>query len=114
MAGCPGGCFDLRTSKTDGEAASSLLTLSPACKTPPLPFKDSKSRAALVLPLNIRFEDVRTKFSSHLFQEEDLERRFWRHLPSSRKLLISPACQLSKQHLREEEWTLGLELQAGL
>ena len=49
--GRAGGCFDFRTSRTKGEAGSSGLDGFVACSTRPLPFWESRSKAALVFPL---------------------------------------------------------------
>lgn len=70
-----------------------MIVLSLAWRTAQLPLLDSKSRAALVFPLNIRFENDLARFCWFVDLHTPLERRFWRHLPSTRRVSISPLAQ---------------------
>ena len=113
VAGCAWGCFDFKVSRTEGEAGSSGLTGSVAFRTPPLPFWESKSKAALVFPPNIRSENVRARFMSCLCEGAVFGRRFWRHLPSRTRLLMSPVAQVLRRRSRQAARSFGLDLRAG-
>ena len=67
------GWFDFSTSKTNSDVE---LAESVACRTPPLPFWERKSKAALVFPLNITFENICARDSCCLSEGMTFGRRF--------------------------------------
>ena len=110
---CAGGCLAFSVSSTVCELGSLLLVGSLTCRTPPLPFWDSSCKAAVVLPLNIKLEKVRSSLFIFFVEKQGFGRRACRALPSCIRLFMSPSTQesslLSKQAVR----ILGFELRAG-
>ena len=58
MAGWAGGCLPIRASRTMCDEGSVGSTRSFRCRSPPFGAFDTRSKAALHFPLNIRFENV--------------------------------------------------------
>ena len=77
------------------------------------PLLQIRSRAALVLPLNIKFENVLARFCWLDGLGAPWGRRFWRHLPSSKRELISPLAHAAMRRSKQAFNSLVFGLEDG-
>ena len=109
----PLGCFSFRMSRVVFDTSSPSLPVgmrSFSDKTPPFALLERRRRAALTLPCSMRRLKIRDFFSKFSARLVDGARCFWIHLPSWRRVLISPFCHSFSLRSKWAECSLVLLL----